>query len=426
MYLDECFKSIEKQGDYPYEVLCIDDYSVDGSVDLIEKYAKTNDRFKLIQDSNCSYGHKINVGIQNARGLYICILESDDYYSDNFLKTIDKIISVYSPDIVDGDFCQFKEFANQKISKRVYKYEYPIMYDKICFNNMNIRSLWSKTSAIWTGAYNKDFLISNNIQLNESEGASYQDTSFRFLTSAFASTRYTVDEILYYYRVDNSGSSVKNNDKVFSIVGEYDYLYNQLSLRKTQNDIWEHYFRWKATGYLWNVNRLNEDGVRTFIPEIEKFFEANKSIFLKSIQNGLGEFHELINLLSNPDTFIKDTNNKRDYIQKEIKKLENICLTLKDECFFIVRDEELQAMVYRGLPEPWKDNIKGFIVDGNKENKVDFCYFPEEAVGNKRCKYITLKSKSCLNDLLCKLGAEEEQLVYVDNCFELGADAIWW
>ena len=196
-YLKECLDSIHNQTYGDYEVLCIDD-SQDSTVQIYKEYAKRDLRFKLIQDGNGSYGHKINVGIENAQGEYICILESDDYYSEDALEAFAKVINEYDPDFVDGDFERFCSIDKKKISFRMHKYDYPSMYNNLQLGDANFRALWYRTSAIWSGAYKKNFLKEQNIKLNESPGASYQDTSFNFLTHIFAFSTYHIDKVQYH------------------------------------------------------------------------------------------------------------------------------------------------------------------------------------------------------------------------------------
>ena len=43
------------------------------------EYAEVDKRFTLIDKPNSGYGHSMNVGIDNAHGKYLGILEPDDY-----------------------------------------------------------------------------------------------------------------------------------------------------------------------------------------------------------------------------------------------------------------------------------------------------------------------------------------------------------
>ena len=75
-YLKECLDSVCNQTFFDIEVLCIDGGSTDSSPSILKEYAQKDVRVQIINDSNTSYGHKINVGIEQARGKYISVLES--------------------------------------------------------------------------------------------------------------------------------------------------------------------------------------------------------------------------------------------------------------------------------------------------------------------------------------------------------------
>jgi glycosyltransferase involved in cell wall biosynthesis len=73
-YFRECIESVKKLN--PYEVILVDDCSTDERV------------IQIAKDSGCVYirtqyqsgfdGHPFNVGVQNAKGDYICRVDSDD------------------------------------------------------------------------------------------------------------------------------------------------------------------------------------------------------------------------------------------------------------------------------------------------------------------------------------------------------------
>ena len=61
----------------------------------------------------------------------------------------------------------------------------------------------------------------NNIRFLETPGASYQDTSFAFKTTASAERFILLNDTYVHYRQDNENSSVKSKDKIFVICEEY-------------------------------------------------------------------------------------------------------------------------------------------------------------------------------------------------------------
>ena len=86
-YLEHCINSVLKQ-DYPYEVIVVDNCSHDGSVQLVkEKYPNV----KLIESpENKGYGAGNNLGVRQAIGEYIAILNPDTIVENGWLRELVK------------------------------------------------------------------------------------------------------------------------------------------------------------------------------------------------------------------------------------------------------------------------------------------------------------------------------------------------
>lgn len=77
---------------YNYEIVVVDNGSVDGSYELLQE--NYQEKITLVQNTKngCSSGR--NLGVENASGLYICFLDSDqwvlsDYWLDSALKLLE-------------------------------------------------------------------------------------------------------------------------------------------------------------------------------------------------------------------------------------------------------------------------------------------------------------------------------------------------
>lgn len=89
-YLLKCLASLSNQGLYPhtYEVLIIDDGSVDNSLGVAEHFAKSKQNIHIFNQRNSGLGAARNVGLRNARGEYLLFVDSDDYLESNRLFTL--------------------------------------------------------------------------------------------------------------------------------------------------------------------------------------------------------------------------------------------------------------------------------------------------------------------------------------------------
>lgn len=280
-YLEQCLDSVCQQSLKEIEILCIDGGSTDTSPEILRIYQERDSRIKIINDSNTSYGHKINVGVQYALGEYIGILETDDCMMKFMLERLYCLVKKYNLDYADSDYNTFFEEDNRIFCYGVKKYGTGDCYDCLLDSKMNIDTLKiGGTGAIWTGIYRKQFLLDKCICMFESPGAAYQDTSFRYLVTMLADSCYHLSERLYQYRSDNTGSSIKDSRKIYTIAEEYEYLKKQLNRRKIQTEgIWRAYYQWKYEGYYWNAFRLAGDARNIFL-------EKYRQELTKDIQKG--------------------------------------------------------------------------------------------------------------------------------------------
>ena len=106
-YLRECLNSVISQTFSNIEILCMDGGSTDSSPQILKEYAEKDDRIRIINDSNTSYGHKVNRGIEEAKGEYVSVLESDDMYELFMLEKLYQIAEQYKTDFVNADYTSF-------------------------------------------------------------------------------------------------------------------------------------------------------------------------------------------------------------------------------------------------------------------------------------------------------------------------------
>ncbi|MDR0485366.1 MAG: glycosyltransferase [Elusimicrobiota bacterium] len=82
-YLRQCLDSIVNQTLQDIEIICINDGSTDGSLAILEEYAKKDGRIVVISKPNSGPSNSRNFGMSCAKSGYIMFLDSDDCYSRN-------------------------------------------------------------------------------------------------------------------------------------------------------------------------------------------------------------------------------------------------------------------------------------------------------------------------------------------------------
>ena len=95
--------SIKQQSYLNYEIIIIDNNSIDKTLDIITEHNFTN--IKIIKEKDRGIYDAINKGIKNSRGNIISVLHSDDYYFNNQVLSViaGKFLDNSELNIVYGD-----------------------------------------------------------------------------------------------------------------------------------------------------------------------------------------------------------------------------------------------------------------------------------------------------------------------------------
>ena len=107
-YLRRCLDSVIGQTYYNIEVIIVDDGSNDDSLNICKQYAFLDHRIDFIHQSNAGVSTARNVGLKNAKGDYICLIDADDYLDDRYVETMLKAMAnvdmvACSSYILEGD-----------------------------------------------------------------------------------------------------------------------------------------------------------------------------------------------------------------------------------------------------------------------------------------------------------------------------------
>lgn len=218
-YLEKCISSLLNQTLQDIEIICVNDGSTDNSLQILKEFAICDSRIKIISKDNSGYGDSMNVGIANAQGEYIGIVESDDFALGDMFANLYLIIKEKEADVIKSNYYSFSEKLGRKYEEILSKIPY---YDVFC--PCNNEDIWSVTPSIWSALYRREFLEKQKILFHTSEGASYQDVSFWFKVLLSAEKMICVPEAYLCYRCDNENSSVKSSKKVFCIMEEFDVI----------------------------------------------------------------------------------------------------------------------------------------------------------------------------------------------------------
>lgn len=106
-YIDKCIDSICSQTYRTLEIILVDDGSTDLSGEICDKYQKKDGRIRVIHKENGGLSDARNHGIDNAKGLFYCFIDSDDYITENTVEKMYTAIQKYESDIAVCNMIRF-------------------------------------------------------------------------------------------------------------------------------------------------------------------------------------------------------------------------------------------------------------------------------------------------------------------------------
>lgn len=208
-YITRCLDSIVKQSFNDFEVIIVDDGSVDNSKDIIKKYVCTDSRIKYFYIENSGVSYARNYGINRVSGEYLMFVDADDYCNHNYFK---KMISLIQSLDVDVAMCNY--YLVRK-NNDIYANKLPKL-----FNGIGVLNLEDATNSILLDNGFKGF-VWNKIYSMNAVGSQRFDVSITYLEDLlfniliFKNSNkigYSNDKSYYYCQNKGSASSQLNQD----------------------------------------------------------------------------------------------------------------------------------------------------------------------------------------------------------------------
>ncbi|MDC0204499.1 glycosyltransferase [Flavobacteriales bacterium] len=86
-FIKQCIESVIAQTYTNWELLIVDDCSIDNSGEIITSFAEKNKKIqKIFSENNVGAAESRNIGIRQAKGKYIAFLDSDDLWERQKLE----------------------------------------------------------------------------------------------------------------------------------------------------------------------------------------------------------------------------------------------------------------------------------------------------------------------------------------------------
>lgn len=281
-YLRECLDSVVNQTLKDIEIICIDDGSTDGSLDILNEYKEKDNRFKILTQKNLKAGVARNNGLKVATGEYLSFLDSDDIFE---LTMLEDMYNMAIRDNADTVVCSFyiydektKESKwNRKIGSRYVKLTpfSPLDVKEVIFN-------FSSPNA-WTKLFKHSLFTENKLQFVNTLICN----DFTCVDTALALSKKisVIDRPYIHYRFiqkDNLTAKRKDHPESFFVAAQA--LENNLRKFKVYHLFEESFKKRMKDAYAWETENCTK--IQKFEREklARKILSANlfKIIFNKS------------------------------------------------------------------------------------------------------------------------------------------------
>ena len=261
--IEKCLNSILDTQYNDYEIILINDGSIDNTEKIVELFA--SDKIRYYKKVNTGVADSRNFGIDKARGDYITFVDSDDYVSSNYFEGIDKYINE-GIDIIKRKGIIVKENKEEKIKGAIFDVTTgEDAFNKLCFTDIYLDTLWSYI-------IKKSLFIDNNLYFEKDRF--HEDFGLLPLLILKANKMVSLDNYVYYYvQTDKSIMREKNMDKTIKKAKDalyhYDNIINTVENYNLSNFTKENVRIYCTNAILLKVNELNGKEQKWYIQELK-------------------------------------------------------------------------------------------------------------------------------------------------------------
>lgn len=204
-YLRQCLDSVVHQTATDIEIICVDDGSTDESRGILESYAETDPRVRVVDGPAIgSAGAARNVGLDRATGEYLSFLDADDFFSPRLLGALTHRAHAHQADVVITKYRSYDEQTGDTVAVDGSLQLDLLPRPPFSWNAAGDGLLVATNPAAWNKLFRTQFVRSLDLRFQELRRTN--DAYFTLMALAHAERISYVDDYLITYRTGNTGS----------------------------------------------------------------------------------------------------------------------------------------------------------------------------------------------------------------------------
>lgn len=201
-YLERCIESVLKQDYENIEVFLVDDGSTDGCAEICDTFSLKDDRVCVIHQKNAGQSAARNAGIRKSSGDYIAFIDSDDFWDEDFLSFLLKLLTENDADI---SICGVRHIGFPGVKDKEFIEANEVVYVGRDITHNILLGLNGFSASVWRVLFKGDICRKNFFY----EGHMYEDIEYMTrislnISKAVISKKRKYN---YFYRPNNSSST---------------------------------------------------------------------------------------------------------------------------------------------------------------------------------------------------------------------------
>ena len=208
-FLGKCLSTLIQQTFHDYEIIAVNDGSLDGSPGILGEFERKHPGLvKVIDQKNAGVSAARNHGLSQARGKYVCFVDSDDYVAPTYLEELYRAISDNGADIACCYY--YYHFVRSDVL-----YQYPFRCHGVFNRDVALNKLLHDTqiqSMPWNKIYKRSLFTDYGITFPT---MTFEDIAITNRLFTHAKKVVVIDRALYYYNQQSSSTlATINADKI--------------------------------------------------------------------------------------------------------------------------------------------------------------------------------------------------------------------
>lgn len=233
-YLSLCLQSLMGQTLRDMEFIIIDDGSTDGSGEIMDDFARRDNRFRIIRQANQGLGNARNAGLKVACGKYVAFVDSDDWVIYKAYERLVAEAEKYQTDILMAGLVYSYE-NGKKINpfrlKNITVFQ-EVLTGRECFLKLSKQHVFNPMVVVYL--YRREFINQHYFRFAP---VLHEDALWSPVVVCSAVRMKVIDFNFYCYRQHNGSiTHSKNPERYYSLLYVADKLYEYMQHNFIEED----------------------------------------------------------------------------------------------------------------------------------------------------------------------------------------------